>query len=104
MTRVIGPREFGIYASGLGITTFLSTFGTWGLDVYLLRKSEGVTAEESDQAFTILFWISLAFTVPIVAFRTLIAGLIRIPEAEPFLASFLLGFRSAFWLFLPSLS
>jgi len=91
VTRVIGPREFGIYAPGLGITTFLSTFGTWGLDVYLLRKSERVTAEESDQAFTILFWISLAFTVPIVAFRTLIAGLIRIPEAGAVLGVLSIG-------------
>jgi len=91
VTRVIGPREFGIYAPGLGITTFLSTFGTWGLDVYLLRKSERATAEESDQAFTILFWISLAFTVPIVAFRTLIAGLIRIPEAGAVLGVLSIG-------------
>ena len=91
VTRVIGPREFGIYAAGLGITTFLSTFGTWGLDVYLLRKSGDVAAEEFDQAFAILFWISLAFTVPIIAFRTLIAGLIRIPEAGAVLAALSLG-------------
>src|SRR5258708_32750726 len=91
VTRVIGPREFGVYATGLGITTFLSTFGTWGLDVYLLRKSDEVTAEEFDQAFTILLWISLAFTVPIIVFRTSIASFIRIPEAGPVLAVLSLG-------------
>ncbi len=91
VTRVIGPREYGIYATGLGIVTFLSTFGTWGLDVYLLRNLEEPTTEEFDQAFTLLFWISFLFTLPILAFSGRIASFVRMPEAGPVLAVLSLG-------------
>src|SRR5208283_537261 len=91
VTRVIGPHEYGVFAAGLGIVTFLSTFGSWGLDVYLLRKTEETTVKEFDQAFAILFWISLLLTVPIVFFRNRFANLVKIPEAGPVLALLSLG-------------
>src|SRR5271167_2437137 len=75
VTRIIGPHQYGIYATAVGIVLFLSNLGTWGLDVYLLRKSEEPTTEEFNQVFTLLALIAVVFTVGIVAFRGDIARL-----------------------------
>lgn len=80
VTRIIGPREFGLFAGGAGLVTFLYTFGTWGLDVYLLRKPEEPLAEEFDQAFTLLLLLSTVLALGIVAGRSTIAGFLRMPE------------------------
>ena len=50
VTRVIGPRQYGVYAMAMGIVTFLSNIGTWGIDIYLLRKTEKPSEQEFHQA------------------------------------------------------
>src|SRR5258708_30726479 len=85
VTRIIGPHEYGIYAAGIGIVTFLTSLGTWGLDVYLLRKAEDPTREEFHQAFTLLALISLTFAGGALALRSVIGHFLRIPEVGPVL-------------------
>jgi O-antigen/teichoic acid export membrane protein len=91
VTRIIGPHEYGIYATALGIVMFLTNLGTLGLDVYLLRKTEEPTADEFDQVFTLLAAIALLATGGILALRTDIARLVRTPEVGPVIAILALG-------------
>jgi O-antigen/teichoic acid export membrane protein len=91
VTRIIGPHQYGIYATAVGIVLFLSNLGTWGLDVYLLRKSEEPTTEEFNQVFTLLALIAVVFTGGIVLFRGEIARLVRTPAVGPVIAVLALG-------------
>jgi O-antigen/teichoic acid export membrane protein len=79
VTRVIGPRQYGFYAIAMGIATFLYMLGTWGMDVYLLRKAEKPTAQEFNQAFTVLLCISLVFFFGLAALSHPIAAYEKIP-------------------------
>jgi O-antigen/teichoic acid export membrane protein len=78
VTRVIGPRQYGLYSVAVGIVTFVCALGTWGLDVYLLRKSETLDETEFDQAFTILLCISAVFLVGLSILSPIIASFVRI--------------------------
>jgi O-antigen/teichoic acid export membrane protein len=80
VTRVIGPKQYGIFAMANGIVTFLSTVGIWGIDIYLLRKAEKATHAEFNQAFTILLCISSAFVLGLGALSTQIAAFVKMPE------------------------
>jgi O-antigen/teichoic acid export membrane protein len=91
VTRIIGPREYGIFATGLGIVTFLTNLGTMGLDVYLLRKAEDPLPQEFNQVFTLLALVALVFTGVILGFRNSIAHWVRTPEVGPIIAVLALG-------------
>jgi PST family polysaccharide transporter len=91
VTRIIGPREYGIYAIAMGIVMFLTNIGTFGLDVYLLRKTDEPTPDEFNQVFVLLAVVALAFTGGILAFRNEIARLVRTPEIAPVIAVIALG-------------
>lgn len=79
VTRVIGPKQYGVYATAIGIVTFLSTVGTWGVDIYLLRKTERPSEKEFNQALTVLLCISLVFLIGIAALSHLIAVFVKTP-------------------------
>jgi O-antigen/teichoic acid export membrane protein len=91
VTRIIGPHEYGIYATAVGIVLFLSNLGTLGLDIYLLRKTEEPTPEEFNQAFTLLAFIALLFTGGTLVLRNEIAHLVRAQEVGPVVAILALG-------------
>ena len=78
VTRVIGPRQYGLYAVAAGIVTFLCALGTWGLDVYLLRRTEKPEEREFHQAFTLLLCISAVFLAGLGALSPLIASFVKI--------------------------
>lgn len=86
VTRIIGPRQYGLFAAGAGIVGFLGTFGTWGLDVYLLRKTEEPTEGEFHQAFTVFLLISAALALGVVMLRGVVAGFLKMPEESRLLA------------------
>lgn len=79
VTRVIGPSQYGLYAVGAGIVTALYTFGTWGLDVYLLRKPDNPLEKELNQAFTLLLLIAVVSVGTLVIFGSLIAEFVKMP-------------------------
>jgi PST family polysaccharide transporter len=91
VTRIIGPRAYGVFAAGIGIMTFLTTFGTWGIDVYLIRKAEEPVNQEYNQAFSLLLIITAVFGGGIFVLRNYIGSLIQIPEAGPVIAVLALG-------------
>ena len=91
VTRLIGPRQYGLFAAGAGIVTFLYAFGTWGLDVCLLRKAEDPEAKEFHQAFTLLLLIALALCIGVMSLRHLIAVFLKMPEESSLLFVLALG-------------
>jgi PST family polysaccharide transporter len=82
VTRVIGPRQYGVYAMAMSIVMFLQMVGTWGVDVYLLRKLEKPTEQEFSQAFTVLLCVSLLFVLGLVALNHLIADFVKTPAVS----------------------
>ena len=91
VTRIIGPGQYGLYAVGAGVVNYLYTFGTWGLDVYLLRKTEDPHGREFDQAFTLLLCISAIFTFGLIAAAHIIAGFVRIAGVAPLISALTIG-------------
>jgi PST family polysaccharide transporter len=83
VTRIIGPREYGLYAVSVGIANFLCVFGDWGLDVYLLRKTEDPEDREFHQVFTLLLCISAAFAVGLIGTARFLAEFVKMPEVAP---------------------
>ncbi len=79
VTRVIGPRQYGVYAMAMSIVLFLSVVGTWGVDIYLLRKPEKPSQQDFNQAFTVLLCISLVLFVGLAALSHLIASFVKTP-------------------------
>ena len=91
VTRIIGPRQYGLFAVGAGIVTFLYTFGTWGLDVCLLRKTADPEEKEFHQAFTLLVLIAVALCICVIALRHVIAAFLKMPEEASILLVLALG-------------
>lgn len=91
VTRIIGPRQYGLYAAGAGIITFVYTFGIWGLDAYLLRKSEDPAEKEFQQTFTLLVLIATALCITIIILRHFLAALLKMPEESSLLFVFALA-------------
>ncbi len=78
VTRVIGPRQYGLYSVAMGIVYFLCTVGTWGLNVYLLRMADRSNEKGFHQAFTLLLCISAVFFGGICILSPIIASFVRI--------------------------
>ncbi len=55
LTRLIGPRNYGLYAASVGLIGYLGYMGRLGIDVYLMRRDKEPSPETYNQAFTILF-------------------------------------------------
>lgn len=91
VTRIIGPRQYGFFAAGAGIVTFLYMFGIWGLDVYLLRKTEDPEEKEFHQAFTLLLLFAATLCIGVISLRHLIAGFLKMPEESSLLFVLALG-------------
>jgi O-antigen/teichoic acid export membrane protein len=87
ITKVIGPREYGLYGMSYGIVSFLGGLGIWGLDVYLLRKTSNPDKQDYDQVFTLLLCISSVFTLTLVLGQHIIAQMLNVPESAPLLAT-----------------
>lgn len=82
ITRVIGPQQYGFFGAASGIAVFLYRLGPWGLDVYLVRKTENPEQQEYNQAFTILLGVSLFLTLGMALGRDIIADFLRIKEVS----------------------
>jgi O-antigen/teichoic acid export membrane protein len=91
ITRLVGPSQYGLYASAFGIVLFCSTFGTWGIDVYLLRKATEPAVEEYRQGFTLLFAISSVFSLVLLFGHSLIAEALHLKAMGSILMFLALG-------------
>lgn len=59
LTRLIGPANYGLYASVLGILMFISSIAGLGVNVYLIRQNREPTQQIYNQAFTLLLLSNL---------------------------------------------
>jgi len=75
VTRIIGPAQYGLFAGSYGIVSMISIAGTWGLDVYLLRKETEPTDAEYNQAFTFFLGTGLFFSLILMLLRRPIADM-----------------------------
>jgi O-antigen/teichoic acid export membrane protein len=91
VTRTIGPRQYGLFASAMGIVTFLFMVGSWGLDVYLLRKTEDPEEKESHQVFTLLLCIASVLCIGMIALRHVVAAFLKMPEESTLLGTLAFG-------------
>ncbi len=63
ITRVIGPKQYGLYASAFGLFYYLQNISQLGLTVFLVRKEREEGKDDGhiyDQAFTLLLLIGFA--------------------------------------------
>jgi PST family polysaccharide transporter len=59
LTRLIGPKNYGLYTASLGIISFFWIIGRLGTDVYLIRRKNKPSVQVYHQAFTIAFCTGL---------------------------------------------
>jgi O-antigen/teichoic acid export membrane protein len=62
LTRLIGPRDYGLYAAALAIVSFVSGVGRFGVEVYLVRREEPPDVRVYGQAFTLLLASGMGLT------------------------------------------
>lgn len=83
LTRMIGPKSYGIYASALGIHTYLYIASQSGVNVYLIRREGELTREEHQQVFTLLLLIGVVGATLALMSVPLIQRWIRIENFAP---------------------
>lgn len=91
ITRLVGPTQYGLYASAFGIVCFCCALGNWGIDVYLLRKATEPEIEEYQQGFTLLFIMSSLLTLGLLFGHNLIAEALHLKAMAPILTFLALG-------------
>ena len=72
LVRQIGPTSYGLYAGASGIVFVVGSVGTFGLDVYLIRRLRVVTKTDLDQAVTLLVLAAAVATAATVALVPLV--------------------------------
>ncbi|OYT68584.1 MAG: hypothetical protein CFK48_11105 [Armatimonadetes bacterium CP1_7O] len=58
ITRIVGPENYGLFASAVGLYTYLSLVGQLGVRVYLIRSPR----DESLRLFHLGFWLLLGWS------------------------------------------
>ena len=66
LVRQIGPTDYGLYSGASSITFVLASIGTFGLDVYLVRRAAAVAKADLDQVVTLLLFSAGALTAATV--------------------------------------
>lgn len=73
ITYLIGPADFGVYLTVVGVVTYLTFIAAVGVDVYLIRRDEEPSVGAYNQAFTLTALTSLlvvaagALALPLLA-------------------------------------
>jgi O-antigen/teichoic acid export membrane protein len=82
LVRQIGPTNYGLYTGAASIAFVLGSIGTFGLDVYLVRRERAVTKADLDQAVTLLAISALILTVATITLAAPVLGLLNLPRFE----------------------
>lgn len=81
LTRVIGPHDYGVFASAMGVHLYVSNLSQWGVAVYLIRGNEDHESPAVyNQAFTLLLILGCAAALLGNLLLPLIAKWVAIPE------------------------
>ncbi len=63
MTRWIGPHNYGLFVTAIGLAAFLSTLARAGLDTYLVRRETAPEKRTYDVASTVICCTSIGVTL-----------------------------------------
>src|SRR5437899_10412234 len=63
LTRWIGPHDYGLFVTALGLTAFLATLARAGIDTYLIRTE----LEPDDRTYSTATTLILSFSLVLVA-------------------------------------
>jgi O-antigen/teichoic acid export membrane protein len=67
ITRLIGPQNYGLYATIFGIFWYVQTISQLGIEVYLVREEEQDASHSLHQAFTLLLLLGIGgFSLSII--------------------------------------
>lgn len=83
LTRAIGPANFGLYASALGIFTFLQNLTQGGIRAYLVRQQGEVRDEVYHQAFTLLLLFGAGSSLLVLMGLPLLEGWVQMTGFGP---------------------
>ncbi|BAU10246.1 hypothetical protein LEP3755_07270 [Leptolyngbya sp. NIES-3755] len=91
LTRLIGPAQYGLYAAGLGVYTYLQTVCQLGVSVYLVRTQDEDDRALYDQAFTLLLLLGIAGATIAIAILPWLEQWIRIDGFRSIAQGMVLG-------------
>jgi O-antigen/teichoic acid export membrane protein len=92
LLRKIGPDNYGLYATVLGILTYLALLATWGVEIYLTRHSEEEECPEIyHQGFTILVVLAATGVVASLCAIPLLDRWLSIRSFQPVAHAMFLG-------------
>ena len=83
LTRVIGPKQYGLYAAAIGIFSFVQLITQLGIGVYIIRSEKEVDAALRDTAATLLFALALAAAAVLIAVVPLLERFTRLAGLGP---------------------
>ena len=91
LTRVIGPHDYGVFASAMGVHLYVSNLSQWGVAVYLIRENqESEDPAVYNQGFTLLLLLGVAAALTGNLALPLLGKWVSIPEFRPVAATLLL--------------
>jgi PST family polysaccharide transporter len=82
LVRQIGPTNYGLYTGAASIAFVLASVGTFGLDVYLVRRERAVTKTDLDQAVTLVAISATVVTTATIALASPVLGLLNLPRFD----------------------
>lgn len=91
LTRTIGPKAYGLYASALGVYTYCYNLSQWGIDVYLIRQGAAVEEGDLDVAFTLFLLLGLGAAGLMLAGMPLLERWLGAASVGPLLITFVLA-------------
>lgn len=83
LTRLIGPKNYGLYAAALGMIIYLGNISRLGMDVYLIRHEKDPSTEIYHQVFTVLFFSGIGGMVLGIAATPLLQRWYQNPDFIP---------------------
>jgi O-antigen/teichoic acid export membrane protein len=78
LTRIIGPKNYGLYVTSVGVLGYLQAITQWGIEIYLVRQQGEELEQVYHQAFTLLLILGCTGTTIALLGLPLLEGWVQI--------------------------